>query len=85
MQGKAEDADGLTPAKDDNAALRALYHRAFAWNSDDCYKHSGISAPVRYQTRRVARLRRSRASLRSTLRRVWRLALRRALKFFQNF
>ena len=38
MQGKAEDADGLTPAKDDNAALRALYHRAFAWNSDDCYK-----------------------------------------------
>ncbi len=25
MQGKAEDAGGLTPAKDDNAAMRPLY------------------------------------------------------------
>ena len=25
MQGKAEDAGGLTPAKDDNAAMRTLY------------------------------------------------------------
>ena len=39
MQGKAEDAGGLTPAKDDNAAMRPLYPRAFARNSDDCYKH----------------------------------------------
>ena len=37
MQGKAEDAGGLTPAKDDNAAMRALHPRAFARNSDDCY------------------------------------------------
>ena len=37
MQGKAEDAGGLTPAKDDNAAMRPLYPRAFARNSDDCY------------------------------------------------
>ena len=37
MQGKAEDAGGLTPAKDDNAAMRALYPRTFARNSDDCY------------------------------------------------
>lgn len=26
------------PAKDDNAAMRALYHRTFARNSDDCYR-----------------------------------------------
>ncbi len=38
MQGKAKDAGGLTPAKDDNAAMRALYPRTFARNSDDCYK-----------------------------------------------
>ncbi len=25
MQGKAEDEGGLTPAKDDNAAMRPLY------------------------------------------------------------
>ncbi len=37
MQGKAEDAGGLTPAKDNNAAMRPLYPRAFARNSDDCY------------------------------------------------
>ncbi len=37
VQGKAEDAGGLTPAKDDNAAMRTLYPRTFAWNSDDCY------------------------------------------------
>ena len=37
MQGKAEDAGGLTPAKDDNAAMRPLYPRTFARNSDDCY------------------------------------------------
>ena len=38
MQGKAEDAGGLTPAKDGNAVIRALYPRTFARNSDDCYK-----------------------------------------------
>ena len=38
MQGKAEDAGGPTPAKDDNAAMRALYPRTYARNSDDCYK-----------------------------------------------
>ena len=37
-QGKAKDAGGLTPAKDDNAALRDCYSRTFAGNSDDCYK-----------------------------------------------
>ena len=37
-QGKAEDAGGLAPAKDDNAAMRTLYPRTFATNSDDCYK-----------------------------------------------
>ena len=37
MQGKAEDADGLSPVKDDNAAMRTLYLRTFARNSDDCY------------------------------------------------
>lgn len=37
MQGKAKDAGGLTPAKDDNAAMRALYPRTFVRNSDDCY------------------------------------------------
>ena len=40
MQGKAEDAGGLTPAKDDNAAMRALYPRTFAGNSDDCYRRN---------------------------------------------
>ena len=39
MQGKAEDEGGLTPAKDDNAAMRPLYPRAFARNSDDCYSY----------------------------------------------
>ena len=38
MQGKAEDAGGLTPVKDGNAAMRTLYPRTFAGNSDDCYK-----------------------------------------------
>ena len=37
-QGKAKDAGGLTPAKDDNAALRDCYSRTFAGNSDDCYR-----------------------------------------------
>ncbi len=37
MQGKAEDAGGLTPVKDDNAAMRTLYLRTFARNSYDCY------------------------------------------------
>ena len=36
--GKAEDAGGLTPAKDGNAAMRTLYPRTFATNSDDCYR-----------------------------------------------
>ena len=40
-QGKAKDAGGLTPAKDDNAALRDCYSRTFAGNSDDCYNWSG--------------------------------------------
>ena len=44
-QGKAEDAGGLTPAKDGNAAMRPLYPRAFARNSDDCYKVQRESAP----------------------------------------
>ena len=43
MQGKAEDAGGLTPAKDDNAAMRPLYPRAFARNSDDCYNLLALS------------------------------------------
>ena len=38
MQGKAEDAVELAPAKDDNAAMRTLYPRTFAGNSDDCYR-----------------------------------------------
>jgi hypothetical protein len=38
VHGKAEDAGGLTPAKDDNAAMRALHPRAFARNFGDCYK-----------------------------------------------
>ena len=38
MQGKAEDTGGLSPVKDDNAAMRTLYLRTFARNSDDCYK-----------------------------------------------
>ena len=45
MQGKAEDAGGLTPAKDDNAAMRALYPRAFARNSDDCYRMRNRQMP----------------------------------------
>ena len=44
MQGKAEDASGLTPAKDDNAAMRTLYPRTFATNSDDCYKSPHTSS-----------------------------------------
>ena len=45
MQGKAEDAGGLTPVKDGNAAMRTLYLRTFARNSDDCYSipHSSPS------------------------------------------
>ena len=39
---EAEDAGGLTPAKDDNAAMRPLYPRAFARNSDDCYSSDQI-------------------------------------------
>ena len=38
MQSKAEDAGGLSPVKDDNTAMRTLYLRTFARNSDDCYK-----------------------------------------------
>ncbi len=38
MQGKAEDAGGLSPVKDDNTAMRTLYLRTFARNSDDCYR-----------------------------------------------
>ena len=43
MQGKAEDAGGLTPVKDDNAAMRTLYLRTFARNSDDCYRYNNSS------------------------------------------
>ncbi len=54
MQGKAKDAGGLTPAKDDNAAMRALYPRTFARNSDDCYKQAlrayATDAPQRRRT-----------------------------------
>ena len=38
MQSKAEDAGGLSPVKDDNTAMRTLYLRTFARNSDDCYR-----------------------------------------------
>ena len=41
-QGKAKDAGGLTPAKDDNAALRDCYSRTFAGNSDDCYNKTMV-------------------------------------------
>ena len=43
MQSKAEDAGGLSPAKDDNAAMRTLYLRTFARNSDDCYRYNNSS------------------------------------------
>ena len=46
MQGKAKDAGGLTPAKDDNAALRALYPRTFARNSDDCYSFAETAKAI---------------------------------------
>ena len=36
-QGKAEDAGGLTPAKDDNAAMRHLHPRTFVRYFEDCY------------------------------------------------
>ncbi len=43
-QDKAEDAGGLTPAKDDNAALRCFYRRTlpifkcvdYTWDSGIC-------------------------------------------------
>jgi len=38
VQSKAEDAGGLSPVKDDNTAMRTLYLRTFARNSDDCYR-----------------------------------------------
>ena len=44
-QGKAKDAGGLTPAKDDNAALRDCYSRTFAGNSDDCYNPQEFDKP----------------------------------------
>ena len=49
MQGKAEDAGGLTPAKDDNAAMRPLYPRAFARISDDCYKTKATQGSTEYR------------------------------------
>ncbi len=55
-QGKAEDAGGLAPAKDDNAAMRTLYPRSFAGYSDDCYRYAGYNSgslstgpPIRIQ------------------------------------
>jgi len=44
-QGKAKDAGGLTPAKDDSAALRDCRPRIFARNSDDCYNYSVSRSP----------------------------------------
>ena len=44
-QGKAKDAGGLTPAKDDSAPLRDCYPRTFARNSDDCYNINKRSQP----------------------------------------
>ena len=38
VQGKAEDAGGLSPVKDNNVAMRTLHLRTFARNSDDCYR-----------------------------------------------
>ena len=49
-QGKAKDAGGLTPANDDNAALRDCYPRTFARNSDDCYR-SGYLNTGEYKPR----------------------------------
>ena len=46
---RAEDAGGLTPAKDDNAAMRALYPRAFARISDDCYKTKAKQGSTEYR------------------------------------
>ena len=43
-QGKAEDAGGLAPVKDDNAAIRTLYPRSFAGYSDDCYRYAGYNS-----------------------------------------
>ncbi len=42
MQGKAEDAGGLTSVKDDNTAMHTLYLRTFARNSDDCYSYISL-------------------------------------------
>ena len=38
VRGKTEDADGLTPVKDDNAAPCHLGPRTFVRYFDDCYK-----------------------------------------------
>jgi hypothetical protein len=38
VQGKTEDAGGLSPVKDNNVAMRTLHLRTFARNSDDCYR-----------------------------------------------
>ena len=43
MQSKAEDAGGLSPVKDDSTAMRTLYLRTFARNSDDCYRYNNSS------------------------------------------
>jgi len=37
-EGKAEDAGGLTPAKDNNAAINRLRHRTFVVFSVNYYK-----------------------------------------------
>lgn len=38
MQGKAKDAGGLAPVKDDNAAMRHLNPRTFVGNFACCSK-----------------------------------------------
>ena len=53
MQGKAEDAGGLTPAKDGNAAMCALHPRAFARNSDDCYNYNRNTPVFTVQYKRL--------------------------------
>ena len=42
MQGKAEDADGLAPVKDDNVVMRFPDCRTFRSIFVDCYKAEGM-------------------------------------------
>ena len=47
MQGKSED---------DNAAMRTLYLRAFARNSDDCYKDRFERERLRFRTEHICQI-----------------------------